>query len=266
MQTGMLGNSEALRQIWDGPLKDLVIKLNGEKGPEVLQELNKFNRQEPCWVPESGRVEVSEPEIIISNLRNIGKTLGDWLHARETLHHFFTGETIVLRDMFILTDEELASTTLMSVFRPTSATNRMAVDWKKKLGVDVYEEVDVMKYKNSKGPKESELYLINRSVRPDEDTLGENAKSPDGLIQVPNKLWIGLYGWCDADSLYFAITGEHLDPETWTWFPEDRLSDGRVACGHWDPGSREVRFLWSHRGLCHPHDGARSARKVPLKT
>ena len=212
MQTGMIANNETLRQIWDGPLKDLVIKLNGEDGPEVLAELKKFNRREQCWIPKQV-VEVVEPQVL--NLRSTGFTLADWLKAREELHRFFTGETIVLRDVFAITDEQLASTTLMPTFRPAGATNRMAVKWKKKLGVVVYEEADVMKYSGSKGTKEPELLLINRSVNPDADTLNNNAKSPDQLIKISNKLWLNLFGWCDADSLYFAITGEHLDSETW---------------------------------------------------
>ena len=145
--------------------------------------------------------------------------------------------------------------------------NLKAVEWKRKMGVQVFVEDEnkggVMRYKNCEGPKVPELYLLNRSVRSDEDTLGEdNKKSPDRLIQVPNKLWVGLYGWCDADTLHFAITGEHLDPETVCWFPEDRLPDGWVADGFWDG---RVRLDWNRRGGCDPYYGARSAKKVPLK-
>ncbi|MBI1975319.1 MAG: hypothetical protein HYS57_03090 [Parcubacteria group bacterium] len=166
--------------------------------------------------------------------------------------------------MFALTDEELASTSLMPAFRPAGATNRMAIDWKKKIGeIEPYEEMDVMRYKNSKGMREPELYLVNRSIRPDEDTLGDNAKSPDGLIQVEGKLWIGLYGWCDADTLHAAITVKHLDPETWCWFPEDRLPDGRVAYG--DSLDGQAGLYWFRAGYCLPAFGARSAKKVPLK-
>ena len=262
MQTGMIANNETLRQIWDGPLKDLVIKLNGEDGPEVLAELKKFNRREQCWIPKQV-VEVVEPQVL--NLRSTGFTLADWLKAREELHRFFTGETIVLRDVFAITDEQLASTTLMPTFRPAGATNRMAVKWKKKLGVVVYEEADVMKYSGSKGTKEPELLLINRSVNPDADTLNNNAESSDQLIKISNKLWLNLFGWCDADSLYFAITGEHLDSETWTWFPNDRLSFGEVALGDWDPGRREVYLYWHYADYRSGDFGARSAIKVPLK-
>jgi hypothetical protein len=207
-----------------------------------------------------------EPSITIPVLTKTGPTLADWLKAREELHRFWTGETIVLRDVFTVTDEDLVRTDLIPVFRPAGATNRMAVDWKKCLGIEVYEEVDVMGYTNSKGSKGSKLYLINRSLRPDEDTLGETAKSPDKLIAIKNKLWLNLFGWADADSLYFAITREHLDPETWTWFPNDRLPGGEVARGCWDPDYGRVRFGWGTSGRCTPSMGARAAVSVSLRT
>lgn len=216
------------------------------------------------------QVEVAEPKVFIPNLRSTAPTLADWLKAREELHKFFTGETVLLRDRFVFTDEELASTTLLPVFRPAGATNRMAVNWKKRMGVSVYEEDEskggVMMYKNSQGLKDPELYLISRSVKPDTDTLGNNAKSPDDLVKVPNKLWLGLFGWCDADTLHSVITGKHLDPETWSWFPEDRLRGGKVADGCWNPGDREVCLVWDYADRCNPYDGARSAKKVPLAT
>src|SRR3989338_525746 len=214
---------------------------------------------------EIREIEVTDPpRIIVPNLRSTYPTLAEWLEAREELHKFFTGQSVILRDMFALTDEQLARTDLIPVFRPSGATNRLAVDWKKKLGVDVYEETDVMKYKNSVGPKTPELYLISRSLRPDADTLGDNANTPDQLIQVPNKLWLNLYGWADADTLHFAITGEHLDPKTWTWFPNDRLPDGGVASGYWGGAGGCLR--WRYAGGCGSYGGARAAVPVSLKT
>ncbi|TSC58222.1 MAG: hypothetical protein Greene041679_154 [Parcubacteria group bacterium Greene0416_79] len=210
------------------------------------------------------RVEITKPKIVIPNLRNTGRTLADWLKAREILHRSLTGETVVLTDLFAFTGKELASTSLMPAFRPAGATNRMSIEWKMKMGEGVpYEEADIMRYKNSGGPKEPELYLLNRSPRPDTDTLGEHAKSPDDLVQVKGKLWVGLYGWSDADTLYAAITGKNLDTETWCWFPEDRLPGGKVASGDWDGG--QAGFCWGYRGYCDPHGGARSAKKVSLR-
>ena len=212
--------------------------------------------------------ETEKSKIVIPTFRSTGPTLADWLKAREELHKFLTGEQVILRDIFVLTDEELASTSLMPAFHPIGATNRMAIEWKLKMGENKpYEEVDVMKYTNSQGPKQPELYLINRSVKPDADTLGNNAKSPYQLLQVVEKLWLGLFGWCDGDTLHHAITGEHLDPETtWPWFPNDRLSDGEVANGGWSPDDRRVCLRWSRADGRGPSGGARAAKKVPLKS
>ena len=208
---------------------------------------------------------IEQPKVIVPNLRQTGSTLADWLKGREELHKFFTGETIVLTDLFALTPEELASATLMPAFRPAGATNRQAVDWKLKIGETTpFEEVDVMKYKNSNGSKEHELYLLNRSTEPDTDTLGKNAKSPNNLILVKDKLWIGLFLWADADTLHRAITGSPLDPNTWCWFPHDRLPGGKVACGY--SGGGRSQFSWYYAVSCYPNYGARSAKKVPRKS
>jgi len=51
MQTGMLGNSKVLREIWDGPLKDLLLKLNSKNGPEVKELLSKLLRNELMPIP-----------------------------------------------------------------------------------------------------------------------------------------------------------------------------------------------------------------------
>lgn len=203
-------------------------------------------------------------------LNSTGPIFADWLEAREKLHEFLTGEKVKLCEMFVIPDALLLRNDIMPVFRPAGASNRDAVNWKKKLGIVVWEEIDVMKYENAKGPKAPELCYISRSARPDENTLGEKAESPDGLVKVAmekNQAWLNLYGWSDADNLHLLINEEHLDPkETVTWFPKDRLPDGRVACGGWGAGGSEVGFDWHRAGHCAPSVGARLATFLPLKT
>jgi hypothetical protein len=213
---------------------------------------------------------VTEQKKTIPDFSGAGETFGDWLTACELLHEFDTGEKISLRDMFVIPDELLSRTDIMPVFRPAGASNRDAVNRKKKLGIVVWEETDVMKYKNSKGPKVPELYFISRSARPDENTLGSEAKCPDDLLKIKvadNQRWLNLYGYATADDLHFLITGEHLDPqETLTWFPEDRLSDGHVVHGRWRADDGRVRFDWYGPQYCDPGIGARLATRLPLKT
>ena len=110
-------------------------------------------------------------------LTSTGHTFGEWLKAREKMHKWLTGEEVDLLEMFVVDEVTLIRTDIVPIFRPANATNRMAVNWKKKLGIPVWEEVNVMEYKNSKGPKVPELCSIAKSPRPDENTLGEHAKS-----------------------------------------------------------------------------------------
>ena len=208
------------------------------------------------------------PEPKLPDLTQTGHSFLDWLGAREKLHFFLTGETVNLLEMFIIPPEIFSRTDIMPVFRPARVTNRMALDWKVKLGMKPsYEEVDVMKYGGSNGSQVLELYYINRSVTPDVDTLGDNAKSPDQLIKVSDTFWINLYGWSDADNLHFLITGTHLDSRnTWTWFPKDGLpGDGKIASGYWNSSDDKASFSWYYRDVCYPAVGARVARFFSLK-
>jgi len=246
-----------------GLVKDVAHKLSSRDGDEWEPLLKE------CLRKERKPVSSAEPVEGPPDLRNTGQTFGDWLVAREKLHLFLTGETVVLRDMFAIPDELLSRTDIIPVFRPAGATNRMAMNWQTKLGMNsAYEESPgVDEYKNAGGPEQPELSYISRSVRPDEDTLGKNARSPDQLIAIKGKKWLNLYGWSDANNLHFLITGEYLDSgDTWTWFPEDRLQgDGEVACGRWYSGNAQAGFCWGRRRSCRPSIGARVAIPIPLK-
>lgn len=223
----------------------------------------------------TGSIEVVEPKIVIPDLRSTGPTFADWLVAREVLHKHLTGETVNLCQMFIIPEATLTRTDIMPVFRLAGATNRMALDWKVKLGMNPSYEEDkqqggVDRYRNANGPTQPQLGFVARSVRPDENTLGKHAKSPDGLLGVEiakDQAWLNLFGWSTADDLHFLITASHLDSvETLTWFPDDRLpGDQRVARGSWSAVSARARFYWFSRGFCPPYVGGRLATFFPLR-
>ncbi|TSC84492.1 MAG: hypothetical protein G01um101417_157 [Parcubacteria group bacterium Gr01-1014_17] len=198
-------------------------------------------------------------------------TLSALLTARAALHQFFTKETVDLHDMFVLNEKDLASTNFMPVFRPAGATNKMAVEWKRKMGVSVWVQVDVMRYKNAKGPRVSELYLINRSLYPDRCAAHKEARNPKRFI-TRRTLLCGLYEWCDADSFQFSLTGEHLDPKSFppTWFPGDRLSDGRIAYADCcspvsEIGHHLIRLRCAHSTYYEACRSVRAMKKVPLR-
>lgn len=189
------------------------------------------------------------------------QTLDWWLAKTEEFSKRYLGAEINLRERFAI-PAELPWGSIIPVFDPGSLTNRDMV--KKALGglnLGVYEETDVMKYAGSKAGEEPTLHFIENSVRPNEDTMN---MSPNQLRDT-KKLFLRLRGYGLAMAVYHFATGEYLDPETFTWFPEDRLPGGRVAFGDWDGSSSRVRFYWSYpdyRGSCC---GARVAMPVSLK-
>jgi hypothetical protein len=219
-------------------------------------------------VPKMGKVGRAKASTIkVPNLSSTGQTFRDWIKAREKLHRFLTGETVNLLDMFDVPRELLARTNIMPVFRPAAVTNRMAIDWKIRLGMpEPYEETDVMKYENSEGPEVPTLGFVSRLVRPHNSTLGVHAKSSTDLLKVKmdkNQKWLNLYGWSDADNLHFLITRQHLDPETWNWSPEDQLPDGGVA--HCSSRGDRSQFAWDYEDYCDSRIGARLATFFSLK-
>lgn len=217
-----------------------------------------------AWV----KIEKAKARNRKPNLTNTGPTFGSWLRAREVLHKYLTGEEVDLCAVFNVPRDLLDRTDIMPVFRPAGATNRMAMNWRVKLGeLAPQEEVKVDEYTNSEGPKVPELYYINRSVKPDPYTLGENAESPDGNVES-KRPWLGLYGWSDADLLHFLITGVHLDSgNSWTWFPNDRLpGDSEIACGCCHKDGFGARFLRYNHFNCFSDTWVRVATPIPLRT
>ncbi len=143
--------------------------------------------------------------------------------------------------------------------------NRQAVE--KSLGEQkfkVYEESNVMEYARSEASSKPTLHIIENSIRPRGDTMG---KSPDQL-NADSRPYLELRGYALAFGLRYFASKDYLDPETWTWFPTNRLPGGEVACGFWGPGPgfRGVRFCWSGPGGSLPDVGARLAMPVSLKT
>ncbi len=159
---------------------------------------------------------------------------------------------------------------VFAAFVPAGADYRDCVNAMKKArkGLAVYEEEDVNKYSNSQAVDKSRLYLIERSERPNKDTMG---LSPDKLIET-GKTFLGLGPYAVVMGQYHMATGKYLDLETWTWFPKDRLLDkngcktGEVANGDWRPDGTRVGFGWSIAAGEYACAGARLATEVPLKS
>jgi hypothetical protein len=153
-------------------------------------------------------------------------------------------------------------TNVLPVFIPQGVDNRRAVDslfisgFKKR----PYEEVGVMEYEGSEASEKPRLYLIESSVKPNVDTMGQ---SPDNLVKT-GKLWLPLKGYAVALGFYNQITHNYLDSETLTWFPDETLPGVKSACVHWDPYGDSVGFHWRNSSYASLDMGARLAISVPL--
>jgi len=71
MKTNMLGNNKVLRQLWNGPLGELMIRFNGKRGPETEEMLKKLLRDELMPIPVSLETEG------ITIVKTVLVTIGD---------------------------------------------------------------------------------------------------------------------------------------------------------------------------------------------
>lgn len=184
-----------------------------------------------------------------------------WLKKTEEFAKNHLGIEVNLRERFAI-PAELPWQSAIPVFDPGKLENRNMVEKAlKRQGLAVWEETDVIKYAGSEAGEAPTLHFIENSERPNEDTMN---MSPDQLRDT-KKSYLRLRGYGLAFAVYHFATRKHLDPETFTWFPEDRLPGGWVARGFWGPASREVLFDWDdpddRRACC----GARVAIPVSLK-
>jgi hypothetical protein len=208
--------------------------------------------------PETAAVIESAPPALFK----IADTdLDHWLDQTEKFAKKHLGITIDLRKRFAI-PAELPWKSVIPVFDPGNMTNRQMVENALKgPGHDVWEETDVMKYDGSQASKEPTLHFIENSIRPNADTMN---MSPNQLRKT-GKLYLRLRGYGLAFAVHKFATNKPLDPETFTWFPEDRLSDGYVAFGNWYPDDRQVGFSWSSPDGRDSGSGARVAMPIPLK-
>lgn len=228
-----------------------AIRQDREFQAQVLRNLpvlNSVTRQ--GWIENPTSLQTTlygglcpqEPEapvstIVVARTLSVFKTadtdLDKWLTAAEKLAKEYFGGTVDLRKMFVI-PETLPWRSAIPIFGPGNLTNRDTLEFLKKLGLNSWEETDVMRYSGSEASGAPTLHLIQNSIRPDEDTMGQ---SPDQLVATNNN-WLDLRGYGLGFGLHHKVTKKYLDPKTFTWFPNNRLPDGRVADGDWNPVSQ----------------------------
>lgn len=245
----------------DGQLHEIKRQLRQPGGYPHDPELLKAALQNAIEGKFGGAV--STTVVQAHQTTHLPSPLSLWITEIESLHRTLTGTPLSIKDRVHQSDKEkfeklLSRTDLIPVYDPGTITNRDAVNWAKQLNTDIWEEVDVNNYSGSEATGKPTLIFIRRSLRPDEDTLTKDGLSPEALAKRPTT-WLTLRGYVLADMLHFKVTGEHLDPQTWTWFPNNRLPRGGVACGSWAPGRGEVGLRWSRADCACSRGGARSA-------
>lgn len=197
-------------------------------------------------------------EALQRSIKTSETDLGWWLGKAQEFSEKRLGVKIVLHERFVI-PTELPWKSVIPVFDPGLTNREMVQKALKGHGLSVREETDVMKYAGSEANNAPTLHFIENSVKPNTDTMN---MSPDQL-RATGKSFLRLRGYGLAFALHHFATTEHLDPETFTWFPEDRLSGGGVAYGCWRSGG--VGFRWDGADGRASHGGARVAMDVTLQ-
>ena len=201
-------------------------------------------------------------ESVITSIKASDTDLFSQLSKAEAFTKEYFGVSVKLAEIFQI-PETVPWESVLPVFVPAGFNNRKGFELLQKLGLNSWEETDVMRHSDSSASDKHQLFLIQNSERPDKDTM---EMSPNQLRKTGN-LFLNLKGYAIAMGLYHQSTKGYLDSkETFTWFPENRLSSGEVACGKWNPGDRRVGFYCSNPDYENDYGGARLAISVSLET
>lgn len=258
MQTGMLGNNETLRQIWDGPLKDLILKLNGANGPEVLEELKKFNRGEPCWVSKEKQastphIKLISPQVSVLHTPEQSKVLFRWFdHWKLFCKEFKLKEEI---DFEAVKEKALTRPKGFNwvIYTPSVFTSREAVDRLCSSQFTVFESWAVQKYSLERQPNKARLILCRPNIEPDDEwRVSSNTMAATTLPFLDCRECYILEGF------YYNLTKKHLNIRGWTRCPRSR-SRRSVASVYWDEASAGFCARGGGPGSGSPYAGGREA-------
>ncbi len=249
----------------DGQLFEIKRQLRQPDGYPFDPQLLKLGLQQII----EGKFNVQEGRSVILSsplFKTSDTNLNQAIENAEKFTRKVLGITIEFKSVFDL-PSEIPWKNVMVIYDP-GLNNREAVE-KTLQGqkLKVYEESDVMQYSGSSASSLPTLCIVENSLRPSEDTLGSNAKSPDQL-NADGRNYLDIRGYTLAFGQRYFISKDYLDPQTWTWFPKNRLPSGKVAYGYWSPNPycRRVRFDWRRAGRIDGNFGARLAMSIPLKS
>ena len=241
-------------------------RLHAGQFPADAVQLAKDDPEHPIWAMletlSPKQVPVIPAKPITTSIKASDTDLFSQLSKAEAFTKEYFGVSVKLAEIFQI-PETVPWESVLPVFVPAGFNNRKGFELLQKLGLNSWEETDVMRHSDSSASDKHQLFLIQNSERPDKDTM---EMSPNQLRKTGN-LFLNLKGYAIAMGLYHQSTKGYLDSkETFTWFPENRLSSGEVACGKWNPGDRRVGFYCSNPDYENDYGGARLAISVSLET
>lgn len=154
---------------------------------------------------------------------------------------------------------------VLPIFDPGLTDREMIDKALKARGVQVYEEKDVMQFTGaqSSGPR---LGFIERSLGPTEATMGLSPKFLKNWYAGRQTRPLDRRAYGIAASLFHKVEKKFLDPQTFTWFPENTLPlpGGEVARGSWCGVG--VGFYCNDPDCEGDCGGSREVIWVPLKS
>lgn len=188
-----------------------------------------------------------------------------WLDRMEQFAKDFFGKRIALRGAFPI-PARLPWKNILPIFDP-GLTNREMVD--KALSgnkLAVWEGTNVDRFSGASALPAPRLYLIERAPRPTEATMGLPPRFARNWFAGRQTRPLPLRTYGIGTSLWYKVEKKFLDPQTATFFTENTLPGGCVACGRYFSGSRLVYFGADGAGYERDEYGFREAIVLNLNT
>lgn len=187
-----------------------------------------------------------------------------WLGYMEKFAKEYFGSKVILRDIFPL-PATLPWKQVLPIFDPGLTNREMVNKALKARKLDVYEETDVMQYAGAQKGVPT-VYLVERDLRPTEATMGLPPKFARHWFAGRQTRPLTLRAYGIGMSLEHEVEQQFLDPQTFSWFPENTLPGGGVADGGYNPDNRRVRFRWGGPDYGYGRCGFREAIVLTLKS
>jgi len=104
--------------------------------------------------------------------------------------------------------------------------------------------VPLMDYSEAAATGKPSLVLARNTIEPDKIHRGKSSNDARAYAQKHKAYFLNRQHYIILFAFHVFVTGKELDVKGWTRFPENRLSGGYSANGHWLPTYSEVLFYY----------------------